>query len=152
MSKKKLIMISPGPFILTDAEFNNLSYKDWAKITIEEVAKYTDEYELEHWIVDANAKKQESTTKNRITYRRFPYAGFSASIAGSRGISLDLLNQLGSEIKKNDVFLHIHAYASCYTTYAILALYGRRVPILFQHHGSTHPLLLIKRKPGSQQD
>lgn len=141
---KKVISFSSSVQMYSDEQFRKAEIYDWSSAVAKQVLKKTKEYTMECWAADLNAKKIESVTKDGITYKRFPYIG-PKPIYGFRGVSKGIISELRNERKIHNVLLHLHTYSSYVCYQALLA--AKNTPVIGQHHGSTHPLRLLRRRP-----
>jgi glycosyltransferase involved in cell wall biosynthesis len=139
---RKIILISMWPQKLTKEEFRK-GFHDWHIRVGEQIWKHTKKYKIECWNPDRSVTKTETVMRNGITFKRFPYIGINPDF-GFRGTSFEIIKQLKKEAEENEILVHFHIYSS-YLAYHILL--NKKYPILAQHHGSTSPLKLIKRKP-----
>ncbi len=88
---KKIIQISCWPQLLSEDVFRKVMFHDWHVRTGENVLKSTKKYSIECWNPDRGIKKTETTKKNGIVFKRFPYVGINPNI-GFKGTSFEMLD------------------------------------------------------------
>lgn len=97
----------------------------WHARFAREILNYTKDYELECWRVEKSVREASIQEEEEIIYRIFPT---SFNPIPGRESSHALLRQLGEELKRGQVLIHLHNVFSS-ITYSIACCY-RYVPIV----------------------
>ncbi len=146
--KMKTIIMTTTINCIEDIDLNKFKDKGldgWAVRTAKQILKQTKKYKIECWAITTKIKKLIETEVDGVKYKLYPSIGLPSAF-GNRQISIPFLKDLIVKIKEKDTLLHFHSYHCNYLNYSIL-LFSKNTPIIAQHHGSTHPLSLIKRRP-----
>lgn len=103
--------------------------------------KYFPGYEVEMWRLDQHTNKYYEKTVQDVKHKVFT----SFSIKQMDDFSLKFIRKLKKELKENKTILfvsHIHNWL----TYQIVFFFGKKYPIVVNHHGEWSPLFRLKHR------
>src|SRR3989344_39830 len=141
MAKKIIFFTFGDPF---ESQNNLGNFNNWGCRVGYEIIKHTDEFVVEDWTISTKIKKT-LLLRDQLVHRIFPVKKLPLELFEVKKISLTLLKELKKESKRNEILIYINTYSS-YFGYLISFLL-KNFPIVGQHHGSTHPLKLLTRRP-----
>lgn len=109
---------------------------DWHVKVAKNIAKQTNEFDLECWRPEKDLKEIYTRTgTDGIVYKLFPSKYFHKI-----EYSTLMLNEILKEIEKSDVLLHFHGI--CYpSTYYLLKYLPTQIPIIAQSHAAAPTLV-----------
>jgi glycosyltransferase involved in cell wall biosynthesis len=135
--KEKVILANTHSFssFLPDfrvkEEINELPYGGgWHVRLAQQIAKYTDRYDLECWSIERRLEKEFVTHDDDILYRFFPARYIGSKRINLGEVSWPLLRELRIEVKKQNSLVHLHGAFTWTTAFASFCI--KKTPIVVQ--------------------